>query len=179
MAWSCPRSRQRLRLRGQSPRMQQGTLELWSGLLRNREDRHLRQSCLLPRKPLGATSNSWFLPSRRLGAAPTSHFVTRQRLEAETERRRRNNNKRHEMQRAPSHCPSAWSCYSIADFELSFWFVVTVMVTATVAVAVAVAVTVTVTVTVTVAATVAVTVMVRDGDGDDNETKNNQGPSQK
>ena len=111
MACSCPRSRQRLRLRGQSPRMQQGTLELWSGLLRNREDRHLPQgafisSCLLPRRRLGATSNSWFLPSRRLGAAPTSHFVTRQRLEAETERRRRNSNRRHEMQRAPSHCPS-------------------------------------------------------------------------
>ena len=41
-----------------------------------------------------------------MGAAPTSHFVTRQRLEAETERRRRNSNRRHEMQRAPSHCPS-------------------------------------------------------------------------
>ena len=29
---NCPRSRQRLRLRGQAPRMQQRTLELWSGL---------------------------------------------------------------------------------------------------------------------------------------------------
>ena len=139
--FSCPRSRQRLRLRGQSPRMQQGTLELWSGLLRNRKQdafnnscllsrrrlgatsnssflpsrrlgaagllRNRNQdafnnSCLLSRRRLGATSNSSFLPSRRLGAAPTSHFVTR----AETERRRRNSNRRHEMQRAPSHCPS-------------------------------------------------------------------------
>ena len=108
--FSCPRSRQRLRLRGQSPRMQQGTLELWSGLLRNRKQDAFNNSCLLSRRRLGATSNSWFLPSRRLGAAPTSPFVTRQRLEAETERRRRNNNKRHEMQRAPSHGLSAWSC---------------------------------------------------------------------
>ena len=106
MACSCPRSRQRLRLRGQSPRMQQGTLELWSGLLRNRTQGAFINYCLLSRKRLGATSNSSFLPSRRLGAAPTSHFVTRQRLEAETERQRRNSNRRHEMQRAPSHCPS-------------------------------------------------------------------------
>ena len=125
-ACSCPRARQRLRLRGQSPRMQQGTLELWSGLLRHREDRHLPQgafssSCLLPRR---ATFNSLFLPSGRLGAAPTSPFLTRQWLEAETERRRRNSNRRHEMQRAPSHCPSAWSCDSIAALELPFWFVV-------------------------------------------------------
>ena len=55
--------------------------------------------------------------------------MTRQRLEAETERRRRNSNRRHEMQRAPSHCPSAWSCYSIAALELSFWFVVMMIMT--------------------------------------------------
>ena len=28
------------------------------------------------------------------------------------------------MQRAPSHCPLAWSCYYIAALELSFWTVV-------------------------------------------------------
>jgi len=49
------------------------------------------------------------------------------------------------MQRAPSHCPLAWSCYSIAALELSFWFVVMLIMMMLVVVVVMVMVMVTVT----------------------------------